>query len=277
LHVACHVSRWDALASGALVVAGLAYGTAAWRQATSPAGGWRQSCIERTCFACGWAVLLVALSPPLTRLSDALFAAHMTQHEFLMLVAAPLVVLGRPLAVLPWLLPRRHRLLLRRLPGSRLSRAWERLTMPVTVLVVHGAIVWIAHVPALFEAALAHDGVHAVQHLLFFWSAALFWWALVHGRYGRFGYGMSVLFVFVTGLHTSLLGALLTFAPTVWYPTYEARAVARGGSALADQQLAGMLMWMPAGTLFLVIGLALFAAWMGQAERRARYARWNAL
>jgi putative membrane protein len=271
------VSGWDVLATGALIVAGLAYAAAAARQATPPGGGKLQGWIERACFAGGWAVLLLALSPPVANLSDALFAAHMTQHELLMLVAAPLVVLGRPLAVLPWLLPRRQRLVLRRLPGSCVSRAWERVTRPLTVLVVHGAIVWIAHVPALFEAALAHDGVHAVQHLLFFWSAALFWWALIHGRYGRFGYGMSVLFVFVTGLHTSLLGALLTFAPAVWYPTYEARAAARGGNALADQQLAGMVMWIPAGTLFLVIGLALFAAWMGQAERRARHARWNAL
>ena len=97
------------------------------------------------------------------------------------------------------------------------------------------------------------------------------------GRYGRLGYGVSVLFVFVTGLHTSLSDALLTCAPSVWYPTYIDRAAQRGGKALDDQQLAGMLMWIPARTLFLVIGLALSAAWMAQSERRARHARWNVL
>lgn len=232
--------------------------------------------LEPLCFVAGWAVLVATLASPLDALSDALFAAHMTQHELLMLVAAPLVVLGRPLAVLPWALPHEARLQLRRMPRSWVGALWRRITAPVTVLALHGLIVWVAHVPALFEAALAHQGVHAVQHLLFFWSAALFWWALVHGRYGRLGYGVSVLFVFITGLHTSLLGALLTFAPTVWYPTYAARIGARGGSALEDQQLAGMIMWIPAGTLFLVIGLALVSAWIGQSERRARQAGWPA-
>jgi putative membrane protein len=79
-----------------------------------------------------------------------------------------------------------------------------------------------------------------------------------------------VLFVFITALHSGILGALITFAGQLWYPIYEARARAAGVDPLRDQQLAGLLMWIPAGVLLMVVGLALFAAWLGEAERRAR-------
>jgi putative membrane protein len=147
---------------------------------------------------------------------------------------------------------------------------WRGLTAPVAVLLLHGAVVWIWHLPALFEWALRDEGVHAFQHLCFFWTAALFWWAVVHGRYGPLGYGVAVVFVFVTAVHTSVLGAILTFAPGIWYPTYASIAAARGTSALDDQRLAGLLMWVPSGALFILFGLALFAAWLGAAERLTR-------
>jgi putative membrane protein len=92
---------------------------------------------------------------------------------------------------------------------------------------------------------------------------------LVHGRYGRLGYGVSVAFVFATAVHTSLLGALLDFAPTAWYPTYAVTAPAAGVDVVSDQQLAGLLMWIPSGVVLMLAGLALFGAWLGEAERRA--------
>ncbi|HYX23881.1 MAG TPA: cytochrome c oxidase assembly protein, partial [Thermoanaerobaculia bacterium] len=85
--------------------------------------------------------------------------------------------------------------------------------------------------------------------------------------------GAAVLYVFTTSLHSGVLGALLTFAPRLWYPIYEARTAAWGLSALEDQQLAGLIMWVPAGVLFIVLGLALFAAWLGEAERRVAHTR----
>jgi putative membrane protein len=202
----------------------------------------------------------------------------MTQHELLMMVAAPLFVLARPLAPVLWALPSRTR---RRLaaalhaPGAR--RAWRLLTGALTVWVLHGFALWAWHVPSLFEAALASEWIHALQHACFFWTAALFWWAVVHGRYGRLGYGMAVLFVFTTGLHSGLLGALLTWSQSVWYPSYAARAPAWGVAALDDQHLAGLIMWVPAGATFIVVGLALFAAWIGESDRRVAFTRTEAL
>jgi cytochrome c2 len=125
---------------------------------------------------------------------------------------------------------------------------------------------WAWHLPVAFEWALHDSNVHAMQHLMFFITAALFWWAIIHGRYGRLGYGMAVFFVFATAMHTALLGVLLTYATHLWYPTYAHTAP----HALEDQQLAGLIMWIPAGVIFTLIALALFAAWLGESERRAR-------
>ena len=262
------LSGWDLAILVLLFAIGGAYVAAlarSWRRAGVGRGIrlW-----EAWAFAAGWAALLTALIG-LDGLSGVLFSAHMTQHELLMLVAAPLVVLGRPLVVLVWLLPAHLRLRIRRAQRPLALGVWRRLTAPVTVLLVHGVVVWLWHAPALFEAALQSEAIHALQHLCFFWTALLFWWALVHGRYGRVGYGVAVAFVFVTAMHTTLLGALLTFAPTVWYPTYEVTVAARGASAIEDQQLAGLLMWVPSGVIFLLIGLGLFAAWLGESARRS--------
>jgi putative membrane protein len=224
---------------------------------------------EAAAYAGGLLTLSVALLSPLDSLSDLLFSAHMAQHELLMLVAAPLLVLGRPLIAFVWALPARRRMQVGRWSRDRHWRAaWHGLTGPLVALLAHGAAVWVWHIPTWHEAALRSEGIHLVQHLMFFWTAALFWWALAHGRYGRMGYGLAVVFVFATALHTSILGALLTFATHTWYPLYAERARGWGVAPLEDQQLAGLLMWIPAGALFIPIGLALFAAWLGESERR---------
>jgi putative membrane protein len=260
---------WDPLVLGTLAVSAFLYGRGLWRlwRNSEPGRGVRRW--EAAAFALGWLTLVVALMSPLDRLSDILFSAHMTQHELLMLVAAPLLVLGRPHLTALWALPlpARERVAHAvQAPGVR--SLWRALTGPFVVLLVHAVARWVWHVPALFEAALRSEAVHAVQHLSFFLTAALFWWALLRGRYGRAGYGVGVLFVFATAAHTSILGALLTFARSVWYPLYEGRAREWGLGALEDQQLAGLIMWIPSGAIFMALGLALFAAWLGESERR---------
>lgn len=229
------------------------------------------SLTRAACFGLGAFTALGALVSPLDQLSDSSFAAHMTQHELLMVVAAPLVVLGRPFTVLVWALPRVTRSRVARFAQAPLARwSWQFLSAPLFVLVLHALTRWLWHLPPLFEAAMRHEPLHAVQHLTFFATAALFWWALLHGRYGRGGYGLGVLFVFATAFHTSILGALISVAPRVIYRIYESRAPRLGWPALQDQELAGLVMWVPSGLLFLLSALALFAAWLGEAERRAQ-------
>ncbi|MCU1245276.1 MAG: hypothetical protein JWN02_1186 [Acidobacteria bacterium] len=265
--------RWNVVTALSLTLLAAVYLAGLLRLWKSAGGrktirGW-----QALCFAAGGAATAIALLSPLDRWSDILFSAHMAQHEILMLVGAPLMVLGRPFIATLWALGPRTRLavgtMMRRPVATML---WEGISGPFTVLILHAVVLWGWHLPFLFEAALHDETIHAFQHLGFFLTAALFWWALSHGRYGRLGYGVGVLYVFATAMHTEILGALLTFDSRSLYPTHAQRTAAAGISPIADQQFAGILMWVPFGAVFVLIGLALFAAWLGESERRAVFA-----
>ncbi len=225
-------------------------------------------------FWSGWCSLVVALVSPVHRMGEVLFAAHMTQHELLMVVAAPLFVLGRPLIAFLFALPLRWRVIAGQWSKSRqFTWTWSMITGPLFVWALHGLTIWIWHIPALYQATLDHEGIHALQHSMFLLTALLFWWTLIHGRYGRLGYGVAFAYVFTTALHTSILGALMTFTQRIWYPLYDGRTLAWNLTPLQDQQLGGLIMWIPSGTVFIVVGLAMFAAWIGESERRQRFSR----
>lgn len=263
---------WNTLTGVSLFAIAVLYAIGATRFRSTAAGRQTLPKWRAIAFAIGTLSAGTALLGPLDRWSDILFSAHMAQHEILMLISAPLMVAGRPFIATLWALS----------PASRgrvggfakrpaVTSVWDRLTGPLTVLILHAVVLWGWHIPALFEAALHDETVHVVQHLGFFLTSALFWWALIHGRYGRLGYGVGVFYVFATAMHTQILGALLTFGSRVWYPTHAARTAAAGIGAVDDQQLAGIVMWIPFGVIFVFIGLALFAAWLGEAERRVAF------
>lgn len=211
-----------------------------------------------TAFAAGWLALVAALVSPLDSLGTQLFSVHMLQHEVLMLVAAPLLVIGRPLGAWTWAFaPARRRLLGRATRAPWLAAVWSALTQPLSAWALHAVALWAWHVPVLFEAALHSEALHLLQHATFLGTALLFWWAVLGGE-GR-SRGFAMAYLFTTMLHTGALGALLTFAPTAWYPTYAASAGAFGLNPLEDQQLGGLVMWVPGGLAYLVAGLAMMA------------------
>lgn len=265
---------WDAVTivtAAVLALTGAAY--AAGARALLRRRAQRVVVLRIIAFAFGWIAMAVALVSPLAVISDWLFSAHMTQHTLLMLVASPLIVAGQPVATMMSAFGARG------LSGlvTRSRPVWQALTGPAVSFALLLIALWIWHVPVLHEAALHSDAVHVVQHLSFVAAASAFWWGLVHGRYGRRGYGVAVVFVFLTAVHSSLLGALLTVASQVLYPTYAVRGATHHVSAQADQQLAGLIMWVPSGVIFIVIGIALFAAWLGAAERSAVLGRADTL
>jgi putative membrane protein len=227
---------------------------------------------ERFAFWIGWAAAVAVLVPPIDTLASRLFSAHMFQHEILMLVASPLIVAGRPIVALLWALPAAVRA---RVAGSTgaaaVTSAWAALTLPAVAWALHGVTIWLWHLPVPYEAAVRSESIHAVQHVTFVASATFFWWGLVYGRYGRTGYGASVLYVFSTLVHTGVLGAVFTLSGTPFYAVYVERASAGGIDAVADQQLAGLVMWIPAGVVLTCVGLALFIAWLAASERRAQW------
>jgi putative membrane protein len=245
--------------------------TKLWRQGGVGAGIARwQVCA----FLAGCTAIAAALVSPLDAVSDALSSAHMVQHELLMIVAAPLLVAGVPGLAVLFALPARARRtvggITRRTP---VAAVWGALTAPAVVWLLHAVALWVWHVPALYQSALEDERLHALQHGCFFITALLFWWGLTRGRYGRMGYGAAVIYVFATALHTGLLGAAMTISPSVWYPFYAASTPAWGLTPLEDQQLAGLIMWVPAGLVFTGMGLLFFATWVRESERRSRFVR----
>ena len=223
---------------------------------------------EAACFALGWAMLAAALLPPLDTLTHRSFAVHMVQHELLMVVAAPLLVLGRPLEAWSWALRLPTRRSLHRMTRAKpLRRAWRALTAPFGAWTLHALSVWLWHVPVLFRLALESVPLHILQHGCFFGSALAFWWA-AFGKGTRAPTAASIASLFTTMLHTSALGALLTFAPTVWYAI--AQTPPFGLTPLEDQQLGGLVMWVPGGLGYMIAGLAIVARWLAPAGQGVR-------
>lgn len=265
-------SYWgsDPLTMTGLAISAVIYTTGIFRLWSTTGIGKGIRRWEASVFGLGWLSLFVALVSPVHALSTVLFSVHMTQHEILMLVSAPLLVLGRPIVALLWALPVRP--LGAVADFSRdltLRSAWRKISNPMAAWLIHMVALWIWHVPVLYEAAVRNQYIHFVQHLSFLGSALLFWWALIYGRQGLLGYGAAVLYVFSTAAHSGLLGALLTFAAVILYPSYSQTAPAFGLTALEDQQLGGLIMWIPAGVLYTIAGLALLAGWLREAESMA--------
>jgi putative membrane protein len=226
---------------------------------------------EAAAFWSGWLTLFIALCSPIHPLGEVLFSAHMVQHELIMLVAAPLFVLGRPLIGFLWGLPMSWRRALGGWSkGAAFQAGWRWLTKPAIATLLMAVTLWVWHAPALYQATLTSDMVHSLQHLCFLLASLLFWWAIIRGREGRAAYGAAVLYLFVTLLQSSVLGALFTFSTAVFYPAYDTAAMrAWGFTPLGDQITAGLIMWVPAGLVYIGAALILFAAYLHESDRRA--------
>jgi putative membrane protein len=226
---------------------------------------------EAASFAVGWIALFIALVSPLHPWGSVLMSVHMTQHEILMLVAAPLLVLGRPLVVfLIALPPNWARALGRASNVPAWQTTWHVICNPLVAWLVHAIALWVWHLPKLFDATLHSEWIHFLQHASFILTAIIFWWAVITSRSAVMSYGGALLYMFTTALHTQLLGVLMTFSRTVWYPTYAHTTQSWGLSPIQDQQLGGMIMWIPAGLVYIVAAMALVAGWMRESERRVR-------
>lgn len=219
---------------------------------------------EAILFACGFAVLSLALISPIHSAGSALFSAHMIQHELLMAVAAPLLVLGKPAVSIIWGLPAS----MRRPVGGFFSsapvpRLWSMLTRPLVAFLLHASAIWIWHAPGLYDASVTSEAVHAAQHISFLGTALLFWWSIFHSAARHSNQASAILSLFVTGIHTTLLGALLTVADTSIYHAYSDATTAQWGlSALEDQQLGGIIMWVPGSIVYMAAALYLMLGFL---------------
>jgi cytochrome c oxidase assembly factor CtaG len=238
----------------------LLYALGAARLARRAHGGRGQLRRRSALFTAGWLTLVAAAASPLHQGGERSFTLHMVEHELLMLVAAPLLVLARPLGAMLWAFPVEARGVLAKLARQPAVRAgWRRLTAPVPATLLQAAALWLWHVPALFDLALAHEGWHVAQHLSFFVSALVFWQAMLAA--GRRSAGVAAVCLFVTSLAGGALGALMAFSQSPWYARYALLGMAPFGlTPTEDQQLAGLLMWIPGGLVHAGAALALIGA-----------------
>jgi putative membrane protein len=213
-------------------------------------------------YAAGWLTLAGAIVSPLHEAGERSFTFHMIEHELLMLPAALLLVAARPGPVLLWGMPR----VLRKGIGA-LSRLplWRVLSDPVTATAIQALAIWLWHVPAPFDRALQSEGWHIAQHLSFMASALLFWWAMLH----RAGEALAAMCLFATSMIGGALGALMALSNSPWYAAYTAMGLTPFGLTPAeDQQLAGLIMWVPGGLFHLAVALVFIGRWLSHRERR---------
>lgn len=224
------------------------------------------------CFSGGLLALVLALISPIDAVGSALFAVHMAQHVLLMDVAAPLLTLGMPPLLAFWILPQPWR---RPLAQWWQRRMWVRQVChwgrkPLVVWSLYGGTLWLWHAPLFYEAALRNEMIHRVEHFTFLATALLFWWIVVYRRQSGLQIEVALLLLFTTALHSGLLGALLTFASRPLYRHYLPTAPLWGLTALTDQQLAGTIMWIPVGFLYLGTIVVLLGRWLTAMNERVK-------
>ena len=251
-----------------LLLCGLLYGLGSLKLWMRASTGRQKTWWCALAFWSGYAALAGVLLSPLHWLAEHLFTFHMVEHEVIMTVSAPLIVLARPIAAFFWALPRWPRYCLAS-TFKLLRKGWKYLSNGNFATLLHGLVIWIWHIPFVFDAAVTDVVLHRLQHLSFFLVAVIFWWSVlwVSRR------GVAAWHLFLTMLHTSMLGALMALAPRVLYVVQTRTAPDWGVTALEDQQLAGIIMWVPAGTIYAGGALILLALWIGESGRGGMHAR----
>jgi putative membrane protein len=221
------------------------------------------------------AAVSLALLSPIDSLGAFLFTAHMIQHEFLMMVAAPLLLLSNPLPSFLWSLPRGLRLTLGGLltKGGALRRGLRNMTRMVIALPVYLVTLWTWHYPPAFEAALRNDGIHDLQHVSFFIVGLLFWWPIINPApkvHGHIPYGLRTFYVLAAALPTMLPVMALVLTERILYPYYTAAPRLWGTTVLGDQSNGWSAMALIEGATYLTAILLLLAKMAEHEERVER-------
>lgn len=216
----------------------------------------------------GFGVLWIALVSPLEAVTGTLLTAHMIQHVILIAAAPPLLLVGRPGVAIGALLPAPVWRAFARLGLARLGAAVGR---PVPAALLHGAAMWVWHAPPLFDAAMTSEPLHQLEHACFFLTALLFWSAVFRAVRSPSRRIEGAAAIVVTLIQGGLLGALLTLAGRPLYGHGDA-ALAWGLTPLADQQLAGLVMWVPAGAVYLLAGMVIAMRFIGSGPEPSRAA-----
>jgi cytochrome c oxidase assembly factor CtaG len=222
------------------------------------------------CYGAGMVTVAIALLSPIGTFDSIFFFMHMTQHLLLIMVAAPLIWLGAPLVPTMWAFDRGTRRRLGRLfhQDHPAHRVFHFLTSAGVALTVFILVLFIWHYPPLYDAAQGRSWIHDLEHVMFLGTALLFWWPVIHPSGGRrrLSYGAGILYIFPAKIAGFILGAALTLSSEPYYRTFLDSPSLWGLSPLGDQQLAGLLMWVVGGLLYIVPLLILVLMMMQEDE-----------
>jgi putative membrane protein len=242
-----------------------------WRIRRRAGPGRVASRTEVTAFSAGIGVLVIALLSPIDHISEQLFSVHMVQHLLLMMVAAPLLAWSRPAVVFVWALPLTGR--------KRIGRAWAGVGLRCVVrAAMHPVSVWLLfsgsfvfwHFPGPYGWALQNEAVHAAEHLSFFVTALMFWTIVLEPPASRrLSYGATLVFVSTNAMLGGLPGALMILASRPLYPMHAQGVAEWHMTLIQDQQLAGLIMWIPAGLVYLAATCFVFLKWLEHSDRPA--------
>jgi cytochrome c oxidase assembly factor CtaG len=213
-------------------------------------------------FMSGVLLVFLSLVSPLDELGDSyLFSAHMVQHLVLTLIGPPLLLIGIP----AWM----AQPLLR---NAAIFRIAKFLALPVVAFFLFNSDFWLWHAPPLYDATLENQAIHIFEHLTFIGFALLYWWPIfspLEEGLPRLPLGGQILYMFMGGMPMVALGAGLTFAPPLYAP-YLAAPRVWGISPAFDQQLGGLIMWVPGNLFFIVIVSVIFIRWMLRQDEKQR-------
>jgi putative membrane protein len=250
----------------ALVVAAALYTRGWWALAQRPSP--RFGAGRLGAFLGGLVAIAVALASPLEAIAEQRLSAHMVQHQLLMMVAPPLLWLGAPVAPMLLGLPRALR-------GLVVAGLASRLVRPIAHIVGQPAFGWLAfalafwgwHAAPLYELALRSHAWHHVEHACFFATAMAFWWPVVLPWPARSAWPRWTMipYLLLSDLQNTILAAILTLSDRLVYPVYATLAVGHV-SALDDQAIAGVIMWLPGSLIFLLAAVALAMEALGEAR-----------
>lgn len=241
-----------------------AYGFHYFRQHGWLEGMYQRGLIRRSqpwLFGGGLLAIFIALLSPIDILSELLFSFHMAQHILLVMVAPPLLLLGLPAPFLRW-----------SLVEARVRGILNAITDPVVAFALYNVNLWLWHIPALYQAALRNELLHDLQHALFFYTAVLFWWRVLdptHGWFPLWGWPPAKwIYLMVAAPPSYILGSIFWASSAVYYPYY-AEVVPRlwGLTALRDQQIAGLIMWLHSWMYLMASMIALYIRYEPEKEQ----------
>ncbi len=252
-----------------LVVAGVLYRMAQRRVARehphNPHPRWRA-----WCWYVALGVLYVALQSPIGVYDTTFFSVHMIQHLLMAMVAAPLMALAAPITLLLRVAsPRvRRRVILPTLHSWPL----KVVSFPVVTWVLFAGVMWATHFSSLYDAALDNELLHFLEHGLYMGTALLFWWPAVGADPSpwRMPHALRIGYLFLGMPQSSFLGLAILSAPNILYPHYATVTRSWGPTPLADQQLAGGIMWAGGDLAFLIALILAVWVWMRSEEVEGR-------